>query len=192
MRGPSGVASDNLQDSNHRRLGASAEGRLAWPQAPSPSGHLCKPTRPQGPRIAFRRAPVAPTDTHPHRPETRSRKLPRNSCPSSRNRCCSQPIGHCRAGRSPACDTRRVESAGIRARARRSPLAPGSEAASSTRRGRAARDAFRHSGRARAAGSPLAHRASGSNNCDAEPGLPTDRSRRRSTARSSPCFFGLV
>jgi len=58
MWGPSGVASDNLQGSNHRRLGASAEGRLAWPQASSPSGHLCKPTRPQGPRVAFHRAPV--------------------------------------------------------------------------------------------------------------------------------------
>ena len=57
MWGSSGVASDNLQDSNHRRLGASAEGRLAWPQASSPSGHLCKPTRPQDPRVAFRRAP---------------------------------------------------------------------------------------------------------------------------------------
>jgi len=60
MRGSSGVASDNRQDSNPLRLGASAEGRLAWPQAPSPSGHLCKPTRPQDPRVAFRRAP--PTD----------------------------------------------------------------------------------------------------------------------------------
>jgi len=58
MRVPSGVASDNLQDSNHRRLGASSEGRLAWPKLPSLSGHLCKPTRPQGTRVAFRRAPV--------------------------------------------------------------------------------------------------------------------------------------
>ena len=57
MWGSSGVASDNLQDSNHRRLGASAEGRLAWPQASSPSGHLCKAPRPQKPRVAFRRAP---------------------------------------------------------------------------------------------------------------------------------------
>ena len=32
MRGFGGVASDNRQDSNQRRLGASAEGRLAWPQ----------------------------------------------------------------------------------------------------------------------------------------------------------------
>ena len=58
MREPSGVASDNLQDSNHRRLGASAEGRRAWPQAPSPSGHICRPPRPQGFRVAFPRAPV--------------------------------------------------------------------------------------------------------------------------------------
>ena len=58
MRGPSGVASDNRRGSNQPRLGASAEGRLAWPQAPSPSGHLCKPTRPQGPRVVFPRAPV--------------------------------------------------------------------------------------------------------------------------------------
>jgi hypothetical protein len=67
MRGPSGVASDNRQDSNHPRLGASAEGRLAWPQVLSPSGHLCKPTRPRGPRIALRRAPgrrrVRPSQT---------------------------------------------------------------------------------------------------------------------------------
>ena len=59
MRGPSGVASDKRHGSNQPRLGASAEGRLAWPQAPSPSGHLCKPTRPQGPRVVFRRTPVA-------------------------------------------------------------------------------------------------------------------------------------
>ena len=59
MRGPSGVASDNRQDSNQRRLGASSEGRLAWPQASSPSGHLCKPTRPQGSRVVSRRAPGA-------------------------------------------------------------------------------------------------------------------------------------
>ena len=57
MRGPSGVASDNRHDSNQRRLGASSEGRLAWPQASSPSGHLGKPTRPQGSRVVSRRAP---------------------------------------------------------------------------------------------------------------------------------------
>ena len=61
MRGGVGVASDNRQDSNPLRLGASAEGRLAWPKLPSPSGHLCKPTRPAEPRVAFRRAPVRPT-----------------------------------------------------------------------------------------------------------------------------------
>ena len=55
-----GVASDNRQDSNHRRLGASAEGRLAWPPASSPSGHLCKPTRPRDPRVALPRAPGRP------------------------------------------------------------------------------------------------------------------------------------
>jgi hypothetical protein len=55
-----GVASDNRHDSNHLRLGASAEGRLAWPKLASPSGHLCKPTRPQGPHVAFRRAPGRP------------------------------------------------------------------------------------------------------------------------------------
>jgi hypothetical protein len=54
MRGGVGVASDNRQDSNPLRLGASAEGRLAWPKLPSPSGHLCKPTRPAEPRVAFR------------------------------------------------------------------------------------------------------------------------------------------
>ena len=43
-------------------MGASAEARLAWPQAPSPSGHLCKPTRPQGPRVVFRRAPILDSD----------------------------------------------------------------------------------------------------------------------------------
>ena len=57
MWGPSGVASDKWPDSNHRHLGASAEGRLAWPQASSPSGHFCKPTRPQGPHIALCHAP---------------------------------------------------------------------------------------------------------------------------------------
>ncbi len=61
MRGGVGVASDNRQDSNPLRLGASAEGRLAWPKLPSPSGHLCKPTRPAEPRVAFRRAPGRPT-----------------------------------------------------------------------------------------------------------------------------------
>jgi hypothetical protein len=60
MWGPSGVASDNRSDSKPVRLGASAEGRLAWPQAPSPSGHACKPTRPLGPHIALRHAPRAP------------------------------------------------------------------------------------------------------------------------------------
>ena len=55
-----GGASANLQDSNHRRLDASSEGRRAWPKLPSPSGHLCRPTRPQGSRVAFRRAPVRP------------------------------------------------------------------------------------------------------------------------------------
>ena len=33
MWGPSGVASDKWPDSSHRHLAASAEGRLAWPQA---------------------------------------------------------------------------------------------------------------------------------------------------------------
>jgi len=61
MRGGVGVASDNRQDSNSLRLGASAEGRLAWPKLPSPCGHLCKPTRPAEPRVAFRRAPGRPT-----------------------------------------------------------------------------------------------------------------------------------
>jgi hypothetical protein len=59
--GPSGVASDNLHGTDHRRLGASAEGRLAWPQASSPSGHFCKPTRPQGHRAVLRRTPCAPS-----------------------------------------------------------------------------------------------------------------------------------
>jgi hypothetical protein len=60
MWGPGGVASDNRSDSNHFRLGASAEGRLAWPQASSPSGHVCKPPRPLGPHIALRHVPRAP------------------------------------------------------------------------------------------------------------------------------------
>jgi hypothetical protein len=58
MRGFGGVASDNRQDSNHPRLGASAEGRLAWPQASSPSGHFCKPARPPHPPVAPHRTPV--------------------------------------------------------------------------------------------------------------------------------------
>ena len=39
-------------------IGASSEGRLAWPHVPSVSGHLCKAPRPQNPRVALRRAPV--------------------------------------------------------------------------------------------------------------------------------------
>jgi hypothetical protein len=58
-----GVASDNRQDSNYPRLGASAEGRLAWPQASSPSGHVCKPTRPSHPPVALRHAPSPPRRT---------------------------------------------------------------------------------------------------------------------------------
>ena len=58
MWGFGGVASDNRQDSNQRRLGASAEGRRAWPQAPSPSSHLCRPPRPTKPRVALRRTPA--------------------------------------------------------------------------------------------------------------------------------------
>ena len=57
MRGPSGVASDNRHACNHRRLGASVEGRLAWPNLPSASGHLCKPTRPQGACVVLPRPP---------------------------------------------------------------------------------------------------------------------------------------
>ena len=38
-------------------IGASTEGRLAWPQLPSPSGHVCKPPRPWDPRVAFPQAP---------------------------------------------------------------------------------------------------------------------------------------
>jgi hypothetical protein len=62
-----GVASDNRSDSNHFRLGASAEGRLAWPQASSPSGHTCKPTRPSHPPVAPHRTP-GPTATFASRP----------------------------------------------------------------------------------------------------------------------------
>ena len=63
MWGFGGVASDNRQDSNHRRLGASAEGRLAWPQASSPSGHICKPPRPAQPRVVFPKDPCIPLST---------------------------------------------------------------------------------------------------------------------------------
>ena len=59
MWGFGGVASDNRQDSNHQRLGASAEGLRAWLRAPSPSSHLCRPPRPHKPRVAIRPAPVA-------------------------------------------------------------------------------------------------------------------------------------
>jgi hypothetical protein len=45
MRGFGGVASDNRQDSNHRRLGASAEGRLAWPPAVSAANGQGLPCR---------------------------------------------------------------------------------------------------------------------------------------------------
>jgi len=38
-------------------IGASSEGRLAWPLVPHPSGHLCKAPRPLNARVAFRRAP---------------------------------------------------------------------------------------------------------------------------------------
>jgi len=61
MWGFGGVASDKWQDSNHRHLGASAEGRLAWPKAPSPSGRLAsRPVR-SDPRVALRHAPFAPS-----------------------------------------------------------------------------------------------------------------------------------
>ncbi len=49
--------SDNLQDSNPPPIGASSEGRLAWPQASSPSGHLRKAPRPTQPRVAPFSAP---------------------------------------------------------------------------------------------------------------------------------------
>ncbi len=62
MWGFSGVPSDNRQDSNHRRLGARSEGRLAWPPPPSPSGHLCKAPRPRKPRVGFRTAPSHPLE----------------------------------------------------------------------------------------------------------------------------------
>jgi len=39
-------------------IGASIEGRLAWPPSPSSFGHFCKPTRPLKPRVALRRAPA--------------------------------------------------------------------------------------------------------------------------------------
>jgi hypothetical protein len=38
-------------------IGARSEGRLAWPHAPSSSGHACKAPRPMKPRIVFGRAP---------------------------------------------------------------------------------------------------------------------------------------
>jgi hypothetical protein len=40
------------------QIGARAEGRLAWPQAPSPSGHLCKAPRSSYPRVALPRIPA--------------------------------------------------------------------------------------------------------------------------------------
>ena len=39
-------------------IGASSEGRLAWPQVPNPSGHHCKAPRPLNARVVFRRAPL--------------------------------------------------------------------------------------------------------------------------------------
>ncbi len=41
-----------------RSIGVSAEARLAWPPAPSPTGHVCRPSRSRNPRVVFRLAPV--------------------------------------------------------------------------------------------------------------------------------------
>jgi hypothetical protein len=80
MWGPSGVASDNLHGTNHPRLGASAEGRLAWPPASSPPGHFCRPPRPRGPRVRLRRAPCArPLKSRSAAPRLLSTSLPRES-----------------------------------------------------------------------------------------------------------------
>ena len=51
------VASDNRQDSNHPRLAASSEARLAWSKLASASDHLCKPSRSTQPRVAPFSAP---------------------------------------------------------------------------------------------------------------------------------------
>jgi len=52
----------------------SVEGRLAWPNLPGLSGHLCKPTRPAEPRVAFSRAPGRkPDPTHSEKEITSTR-----------------------------------------------------------------------------------------------------------------------
>jgi hypothetical protein len=44
------------------QIGARAEARLAWPDPASSSGHLCRPSRSQHPRVAAPRAPVLLVD----------------------------------------------------------------------------------------------------------------------------------
>ncbi len=48
-----GVRSDNRHDRNHPRLARRTEGRRAWPDLPSSSGHLCRPPRPVKPLSGF-------------------------------------------------------------------------------------------------------------------------------------------
>ena len=48
-----GVRSDNRHDSNHPRLARRTEGRRAWPDLASSSGHICRPPRPVKPLSRF-------------------------------------------------------------------------------------------------------------------------------------------
>ena len=140
----------------------------------------------------FFRAPVV-TDTRPHKPGTRFRKLLRRFCPSSRSSCCTLPSGRCTGGCSPIADIRRGAALGIRARRRggargRRRL----EAGGWSRRWRAVRGAFRRTGPARGALRSNALGAKWPSMRGADWGSPPGRSRRRSTARMLARFFGLV
>jgi len=170
----------------------SSEGRLAWPQAPSPSGHLCKPPRPTQPRVALFSAPRWLTDTHRRKPETRSHTPPRRSCSSGRSGCCSWPSGRCRAGCSRTSGIRPAAVVGIRARSEAWAPARRRGVAGSIRRRRADPGAFRRSGVARGAHSRHAFQASLPSSGAAAQGSRRGRSRRRSTARMPPRFFALV
>ena len=47
------MRSDNRHDSNHPRLARGTEGRRAWPDLASSTGHLCRPPRPVKPLSGF-------------------------------------------------------------------------------------------------------------------------------------------
>ncbi len=175
------------------RIGACDEARLAWPQASSPSGHLCKPSRSAQPHVAPFPAPRwYSTDTRRRKPGIRSRTPLRRSCSSARSGCCSLPSGRCRAGCSRRADIRRAAALGTRARRWAGAAARRPEVGGWSRRSRADSGAFRRSGRARGALRGNALAASWSSSHGAERALRQGRSRRRSTARTPPRFFALV